>query len=128
MDPVLLGWLSLAVVLASGALWFRRALAVRLPADRRGFVAVWLVGIALGVAALGQGAGWLAGVPAALAVLGGVFFCFTVAISRQRAADDAIAVGATLPAFRAPDDTGAVFDSAVLAGRPVLIKFFRGHW
>ena len=82
----------------------------------------------LGVAALAVGAGWLGGVPAALAILIGAFFLFTVGISRQEVAQDAIVVGATLPSFTATDENDQLFDSSSLAGSPVLIKFFRGHW
>ena len=101
---------------------------VRLPKNRSGFVAVWLCGLALGVAALAEGVGWLGGVPAVLAVVGGVVFMFTFAISRQKVAAATIAVGATLPDFSALDENGQSFKAASLAGHPALIKFFRGHW
>jgi peroxiredoxin len=51
-----------------------------------------------------------------------------VSISRQQLGDDAIAVGSTIPSFTATDEHGKIFDSQSLAGQPVLIKFFRGHW
>ena len=37
-------------------------------------------------------------------------------------------VGTPLPEFSAIDANDAPFRSADLRGRPVLIKFFRGHW
>ena len=128
MSGVLLGWLAAALVVGAGVLWFRAAFAVRLPEDRRGYVATWAVGAALGVAALASGAGWLGGIPATIAILAAAFGLFTIAISRQEAAPDAIAVGDAVPAFSAPDEHGATFDSASLAGKPYLLKFFRGHW
>ena len=109
-------------------LWFRAAFAVRLPEDRRGYVAAWAVGGVLGIAALASGPGWIGAVPASVAALGAAFFLFTIAISRQEAAPDVIAVGDAVPAFSAPDEHGATFDSASLAGKPYLLKFFRGHW
>jgi peroxiredoxin len=30
--------------------------------------------------------------------------------------------------FSAPDADGREFDLSSLAGRPFLLKFFRGHW
>ena len=124
---VLLGWLALALALGSGALWFRRAMQVQIPESRAGFVATWVAAGLLGAAAFWQGAGWLGGVPAGLAILVAAFVSFTVAISRQ-VTEGAIRVGDVLPHFTAPDDTGAPFDIAKLQGRPVLLKFFRGHW
>jgi hypothetical protein len=119
---------AFATIAGSGALWFRRAFQLRIPRDRRGFVAAWLAGGALALLAFSQGPGWLGGSLAALALLGSVFFCLTVLVSPQRVGEDAVAVGDPIPAFQAPDDRGAIFDSASLAGHPVLIKFFRGHW
>jgi hypothetical protein len=71
---------------------------------------------------------WFGGVTATLAILIGSFFPFTVAISRQEVAANAIRVGDSIPVFSALDENGEVFESKTLAGRPALIKFFRGHW
>jgi len=60
-------------------------------------------------------------------VIGG-FLTFTVAISRQEVAADGIRVGATIPQFAALDENGELFDSSSLDGKPILMKFFRGHW
>jgi peroxiredoxin len=51
-----------------------------------------------------------------------------VAISRQEVAAGAISVGASLPEFTATDDRGETFAFRAESGRPVLLKFFRGHW
>jgi hypothetical protein len=128
VSPLVLGSIAAALVVGAGVLWFRAIFAVRIPEDRRGFVAVWIGGGALGVAALAGDAGWAGGIPAVVAILGAAFFLFTVAISRQQAAPNVIEVGALLPAFSAPDENGATFDSSSLAGTPTLLKFFRGHW
>lgn len=128
MNGLGLGLLALALIAGSGVAWFRAAFAVRLPTDRRGFVAAWLLGAGLAVAALALGPGWIGGVSAVLALVGAAFFLFTVAVSRQLVAPGAISVGAVLPEFSALDEDGRSFASAGLAGRPVLLKFFRGHW
>ena len=70
----------------------------------------------------------LAGIAAVIAILIGTFLPFTMGISRQDAAPDAIRVGDTIPRFSASDDRGERFDSERLRGQPVLIKFFRAHW
>lgn len=128
MIATALGIVALLGVVGSGVLWLRAASAVRLPANRFGFVAAWLGAGAIGIAAIVQGPGWIGGVPAVLSIIGASFFLFTVAISRQRVNADSISVGATLPRFSAIDEYGEPFDSSSLAGHPVLIKFFRGHW
>ena len=128
MSSIALGFTALLLFVGSTVLWFRALGAVQIPENRAGFVAAWFAAGALGVAALAGGAGWIGGVPAALAVVGAAFFCFTVSISRQEVAADAIRVGATRPDFRAVDENGQTFESSSLAGHPVLIKFFRGHW
>jgi cytochrome oxidase Cu insertion factor (SCO1/SenC/PrrC family) len=58
----------------------------------------------------------------------GSFFTVLVAISRQRVGPGAIQVGATLPDFEATDEEGQPFRLSRLAGQPILLKFFRGHW
>ncbi len=65
---------------------------------------------------------------AVLAIFIGSLLPFTVAISRQEVAADAIRVGDTIPHFTAVDEHGQLFDSDSLRGHPVLIKFFRAHW
>jgi hypothetical protein len=123
-----LAGLAFALVLAAVVVWFRLAMAVRLPANRSGFVAAWLGGGLLGILGLALGAGAITGTAAALAIAVGCFLSFTVAISRQEVGDDAIDVGARLPDASAPDENGTPFALASTAGRPVLLKFFRGHW
>ena len=124
----MLGFLALLLIVGAGALWFRRALRVRLPENRSGFVAAWLGGALLGVVALVQGVGLLGGIAAGLATFLGAFLCFLVSISAQKLAAGAIGVGAALPDFSAPDENGEIFELSSIAGKPLLLKFFRGHW
>ena len=128
MMDVLLGWASLAIMVVSGGLWIRGMRRVAIPEDRSRFFASWLVAFALAVAALAGDAGFLGGVPAFLGLLSSSMLIFTRLISTQKVASGAIQVGAPIPHFTAPDDHGESFDSSLLAGHPVLIKFFRAHW
>ena len=128
MSATALGLLALLVVAGAATLWFRAARDVRLPTNRTGFVLAWAAGALLGLLAFVQGPGWVGGVPAFLAVLAGGFLLFTVAISRQQAAPDAVTVGSRLPDFVAPDENGERFELSSTRGRPLLLKFFRGHW
>ena len=128
MSADTLAFVALFLVVGSAALWFHRARGVRIPSNRSAFVASWVLGALLGVAALVQGDGFLGGIPAGLAVFVGCFLLFTVSISRQKLGSNAIRVGATLPDVDAPDENGESFALSSLRGKPVLLKFFRGHW
>ncbi len=123
-----LGILALVVAFACAALWSYQMRQVDIPENRAGYAVVFLSAAALGAAALVKGAGWLGGIPAAFAILIGLFLPFTMAISHQQVAAHGIEVGETIPHFTALDDKGERFDSDSLRGHPVLIKFFRAHW
>jgi hypothetical protein len=128
MNGSLAGVVAFILVLGSMGLWFRRIQRVAIPKDRRGFVAVWLLGAGLGVFALTSQPGWVAGVAAGLAVVAGLLFSLLFSISAQRVAADAIRVGEKLRDFSAIDEDRNEFLLATTAGKPVLLKFFRGHW
>ncbi len=123
-----LGVLALVVAAATVALWFRQIGHVDIPEDRTAYVVSFLSAAALGIGAFVAGTRWFGGVAAVLAIIIGSFFPFTVAISRQEVAANGIRVGDSIPVFSALDENGEVFESETLAGKPVLIKFFRGHW
>ena len=72
--------------------------------------------------------GLVGGIFATLSILLGGFFVFTWSISKQTGGGGKFQPGLPLLAFSAPDHNGNAFDSSTLDGRPVLLKFFRGHW
>ncbi len=123
-----LALLALVMAVASTAFWFYLAAQVALPENRIGFVVLFVGAAVLGITAFFKGAGWGGRGAAVVAIIVGSFLTFTIAISRQEVADQGIVVGATMPQFTAPLDTGELFDSSSLDGRLVLIKFFRAHW
>ena len=128
MITTALGILAFLMLAGSMAIWFRKIQTVQIPENRSAFVATWAIAGLLGVTALVQGVGWIGGIPAGIAAFAGIFFTVLFFISPQKVGSDAIQVGARLPAFNAPDEHGEAFGSASLAGKPVLLKFFRGHW
>ena len=109
-------------------LWFRNVDQVSIPENRTFFVAGFVMAGLVGVSAFVMRTRWFGAIPALLAIAIGVFLPFTVAISRQEVALTGIEVGQTIPRFTAIDRNGERFDSARLEGKPILIKFFRGHW
>ncbi len=119
-----LGPIALAVVLVTTVLWFRRAFRVDIPRNPMPFALAWGAGGALGLLALVFAGGGAAAGATAL----GFLFLYFVTTGSQRTGDDMIRVGDAIPAFSAIDADGNAFDSRELAGNPLLIKFFRGHW
>ncbi|NCF17556.1 MAG: hypothetical protein GWP63_04885 [Haliea sp.] len=120
--------LAFALALGSAVLWFYLTRQVNLPENRTLFVVAFLSAAVLGIAAFIKGTSWAGAVPAALAILIGLFLPFTIAVSPQEVSANVIKVGDTIPHFTAPDDRGELFDSNSLHGHLVLIKFFRAHW
>jgi len=121
-----LAHLALVLVLPTTLVWAWLAFKVRVPANRMPFLAAWSAGAALGVIALlqsgGSPAAWVA------AALGGSLVFLALTGDQRAAAPDSVRVGEPLPAFTAPDEHGQPFDIRSLAGSPLLLKFFRGHW
>lgn len=120
--------LAFAIVLATGVRWFQLVYAVALPRNRGAFLASMLLGVACAIAGLLQSPGIVGAILASLAIFLGSFFLFTWTISAQKGSSDALQPGQQLLHFSAPDHMGEVFDSNTLDGRPILLKFFRGHW
>jgi len=121
-----LAHLALVLVLPTTLMWAWLAFKVRVPANRMPFLIAWSSGAGLGVIALvqsgGSAAAWLA------AGLGGALVFLALTGGQRATAPHSISVGDLLPAFTAPDEHGQPFDIRSLAGRPLLLKFFRGHW
>ena len=128
MSDFSLGLTSLFIFAFSVYLWIRAIKRVEIPENRIPFIAAWAVAAGMGVMALVGNPGWLGGIAAAIATFGSMFLTFTIAISDQKVGGDAIRVGSPIPEFTALDEHGDTFNSQSLAGHPVLIKFFRGHW
>jgi hypothetical protein len=122
------GFMAAAILVVAGSRWLRLMRQVRVPEDRRGFVAACAVAAALGGAAFVLETNLAGGIAAGLAVEGGLAFLGFSAASGQPALAPAVAVGGPVLDFVATDDEGRPFDLALLRGQPFLLKFFRGHW
>ena len=102
---------------------------VSIPRNRSGFIALILLGAGLGITALAIGTQSLvAGIAAGLAIFAGAFFLFSVAIGKQTGGSGQLQVGSPLADFSAPDENNEPFNISSLRGKPILLKFFRGHW
>ena len=123
-----LGFAAAAIVLVAGFRWLRLMQQVRIPESPRGFLVACGLAALLGIAAFALGTSAAGGIAAGLAVLGGLAFLALSAASGQPALTPAVTVGGPVLDFSAADDEGRPFQLASLRGKPVLLKFFRGHW
>jgi len=123
-----LGFAAFGVAALTMVVWFRQIEQVDIPENRIVFVLFFLSAVALAIGAFVVRTRWFGAIPAVLAIAIGAMFPLTMAISGQEVATTGIQVGQTIPSFKALDRNGEWFDSASLDGKPVLIKFFRGHW
>ena len=128
MSGLLLACLAAAATAALWVMWQRAIKRVDMDGQGRVLNGIAFVALALGIAAFTQGPGIVGGVIAGASALAGSFFLILGALAPQSRQQSAVAVGAPLPDFTAPDENGKPFSIESLHGRPVLIKFFRGHW
>ncbi len=120
--------LSVGLVAAAIALWFRFMNDVVLEGRRSVLFAMCIAGTVAGGAALVREPGWIGGFLAIAGMLGGLVWIGLGLLAGQSRQRPNLALGQPLPAITAPDHTGAPFEVESLRGQPVLIKLFRGHW
>jgi len=128
VSGALLASLALAIAVAAAAEFARRIRRVAVPARRIGFDLAFATALALGVAAFVRGVGFAAGAAAAVACAIGAAMLGVRLQSAQSGNRPRVAVGAPILDFTAPDEHGRPFRLSSLAGRPILLKLFRGHW
>ena len=123
-----LGIAAFGVAALTMVVWFRQINQVDIPENRIVFAIFFISAVALAICAFVMGTRWFGAIPALVAIVIGGFFPFSMTISRQETGTTGIQIGQTMPQFKALDRNGDWFDSASLEGKPVLMKFFRGHW
>jgi len=123
-----LGIAAFGVAALTMVVWFRQINQVDIPENRIVFAIFFISAVALAICAFVMRTRWFGAIPALVAIVIGGFFPFSMTISRQETGTTGIQVGQTMPQFKALDRNGDWFDSASLEGKPVLMKFFRGHW
>jgi hypothetical protein len=121
-----LGLIGLLIIGGTAGVWFARAWLVHIPKTTPyPFIALLVIGTLLGAFVLFQGAassyaGWAVGV--------GLSLLYLFMTGGQKVGDQMVGVGDSIPAFSGIDADGNPFDSEDLAGKRILIKFFRGYW
>jgi hypothetical protein len=128
MSGFFLACVAAATVVALMVLWNVIIDRVKMKERRWMLNPMAFVGIALGIAALTREPGIFGGMLAGASILLAVSFVGLGVLAPQSKQTPAVVVGSPLPDFTAPDENGKPFELASLRGRPVLLKFFRGHW
>ncbi len=128
MTAFTLALVSVALLAGFIASWMTMIKQVQLEKGR------WLLRLLAGTSmvvagfAFAQGVELLGGILAGVAMGVSILFLVLSSLSRQSSNTPAVAVGQPMLEFSAPDENGEIFDSASLSGKPILLKFFRGHW
>lgn len=92
-------------------------------------IAVHLGGIALAVLSLAVGPRTILSTALAATAIGlAAFFFYLLSQRKTPVGQLTVAVGDALPSFSAKRSDDSDFESESLAGKRVLLKFFRGHW
>jgi len=126
--PTILGLAAVALVVVAGAVWMRSIQEVRTGERRPLVLGLFSISIGLALLAFWQGAGVTGGTAAGLAIFVATLFLTLTVLGRQLRRTPAVSVGAPMLDVEAPDDEGQPFRLSTLAGRPYLLKLFRGHW
>jgi peroxiredoxin len=128
MSGRILGWAAASVIAAAAVPWYLAMRRVRVPRNAAPYLVACGIGAALGVAAFVAGTDLGSGIAAGLAITTTLAFYALFSASGQRRGTPTVRVGGPILDFTATDDAGLPFSLAKLRGRPVLLKFFRGHW
>jgi cytochrome oxidase Cu insertion factor (SCO1/SenC/PrrC family) len=110
------------------AVWMRMIAAVQLGQSRWVVNSLFGAGAAIGLLALTQSPGAIGIALAGTTVAFSAIYFGLLSISGQSSQAPNFAVGSPIPDFTALDHNGEPFTLSSLDGKPMLIKFFRGHW
>ena len=110
------------------AVWLRMIAHVELGQKRWVVNALFASSLALGAFALAQSPSTPGFVLAGTTVAFSALYFVLLSFSGQSNQVPAVAVGSRIPDFTALDHNGQPFSLSSLNGKPILMKFFRGHW
>lgn len=129
MSGLLVAGLAFAATAALVAQWMRAMQRVEMGQQLLLLNVLAMIAAVLGIVAFTRAPGFLGGLLASISIsIGAVFLVLGFFLSAQSKQAPALAIGSTLLPFTAPDENGKPFELATLDKRPILLKFFRGHW
>ena len=122
------------VVMGTWVAYFSTVPRGKVPVRPVGSVIMQCVGIGLAVSAIVWGyqsiglSKVVVIIPAAIALMMGLFFLWLLSIRKTPIGDLKVKVGDKLLPFKAITSEGKEFHTDDLAGKRILLKFFRGGW
>lgn len=122
------GGVGVLLVFGALAFWVRGVVRVQVPRGLAPMRSALVAGGGLCATALLLGTGVALGIACALGLALVLVFLGLDRIAPLPRTQPNVAVGSPAPGFTASDSEGGLFTLESLAGRPVLLKFFRGHW
>ena len=123
--------LALSASLIVGVTWFvvwQRIRALEVARTPVAHMLSFFVGLLFAVTALLSSPGWAGGALAIMAILGAGTFLFSYYVSELPKSVSGLRPGERYRDFSLPSAEGAPFSLSSLDGRPILLKFYRGHW
>jgi hypothetical protein len=125
---LILACVAFALMASGIAIWMRLIARVEIDEGRRLPSRLIVSGLVLACVSIALGPGTAGMVLAVLTAVVGAVAVLLRTMMPQSTQPAAVAVGGPLLDFTALDDAGNPFEIASLKGRPILMKFFRGHW
>ncbi len=125
---LVMAMLGFCLFAANWSFYWGTIQAVAVPLRPRAFQLANVVAVVLASLALTNEPGALGAILAAIVIPGGAMTLYLTMASAMPERVAAVDVGQRILDFEAVDADGNKFSSASLAGRPYLLKFFRGHW
>jgi hypothetical protein len=136
MNTLAVGMSTAGLVVVMGT-WFAYLATIprgTVPARPIGSIVLQCVGIGLAISAIvlsflgGGTSGVAVFAPAAVALMMGLTFFYLLSLRKTPIGDLRVKVGDTLLSFEATTSESARFHTDQLAGKRILLKFFRGGW
>jgi len=128
LSPPLLSFLALGIVFATWGVYLSTIPKNTVPAKLLPSVALQTLGAASAVFAMVRQPSVTVIVPSAMALMMASLFLYLLSQRKTPIGKITVAVGESLPPLSLQTIDGGNFESASLAGKRVLLKFFRGSW
>lgn len=128
LTTLLWGLLAFAIVRGNRIWYARKIKALRVPRRPLAHQLLAGTGAAVAVFTLTRPLDVIGFLLAAVALIAGIRFIYTTLSSRLPGKQIAVRRGQPALNFTALNGHSEPFTLSSLSGRPILIKFFRGHW
>lgn len=120
--------LGTTIALVAAVRYLNTIATEQVPESTSGYSAAFALGTGLAFAGAVLNPGITAALIAAVGMSTGGLMLYLLSIRKLPDGELVASVGNPMPPVQALDETGAPFDLTSLAGKRVMLKFFRGSW